>query len=611
MPSPSLTLWIDIATGKLVSGWQSISFAPNPVLKQGDTMGVELHLIKNFNGGSFSEYEFSPSTAVTLAIGRIDTAPESGTFKLVYGSNTTSALNANATATEVQTALNALASITAEGGVTVTKISNSFRIVWNTAAVTSETLSYSFNELYPTSSIGISKTKTGSASPAQKQIYQVHIKQSPVANVPSFVNQDAPSVSVEQIHAPAFTGDTKVWRVSISPQPKSGSFLIGFNNGSTAYTTSAIDINSSSDTVRTILTSAYNANWNVVRSGINQWDISTSETGVFNVAVSDGGIIGFSSKYGVLDLNTAEVEDLLAGDASADAYMEVQLDTNGTKTTVIQQPITILNDLIDDASYTIVNWGDYIPADSVVRYDTAQSLSPAEKAQAKQNIGVSDVDTTSLTNKDIELEGRIGDLESTSLTSTQLGALTNSENPSSSNVAITASALSTQLATKANTVHTHTISDITNLSSQLTGKSDVGHTHIISDVDGLASAIAAKADITSVTTSLLGKSNTDHTHTSFTSLSVTDITVNGIATIATSNVDTANVTNLNATNGDFGGLRVSSGSSGDAWGTYTVIDEIGVPVNTAWFSPPLPAAYPLEIPIKINGVTYLIAARIP
>ena len=577
MPSPSLTLWIDIATGKLLSGWQSISFAPTPVLKQGDIIGVELHLLKNFLGGSFTEYEFSPSTAVTLAIGRVDTAADSGTFKLKSGANTTTAIDAGASAEDVQTALNALASITAEGGVTVTKVTNSYRIVWNTASVTSNTLFYTLNELYPTSSINVSKIREGSTSPVKKQIFQVHIKQSPVANVTSFVSQDSPVVSVDQIHAPAFTGDVKVWRVSISPQPKSGSFLIGFNEGSNEYKTDAIDINSSADSLKTKLSSAYDAGWNVVKSGINQWDISTSETTVYNVNVSSGGVIGFNSKYGVLNLNTAELEDMLAGDASADATLEVQLDTDGTKTTVLQHDVVILNDLIDDASYDIVQWGNYLPADSVVRYDTAQSLTSLQKTQARQNIGVSDVDTSALTAKDVELEGRIGDLEDVALTSNQFSAISGGESPSASNVFITGSALDGQLSVKANVSHAHTISDVTGLSLALSDKSDVGHTHIIGDITGLSSAISAKADTTTVNTALLGKSDTSHTHTTFSDLTVSNITI-------------------------------TTGSTGLPWGTVSVIEEVGIPPDPALVPPT--GLYPLEIPIKINGVTYMIPARI-
>lgn len=574
MPSPSLTLWIDIATGKLVSGWQSISFAPNPILKQGDSIGVELHLIKNFNGGSFAEYEFSPSTAVTLAIGRIDTAPESGTYKLVYGADTTSAISATATAAQVQTALNALDSISSEGGVTVTKISNSFRIVWNTAAVTTNTLSSSLNELYPTSSIGITKTKTGSTSPLQKQIYQVHVKQSPIAFVDSFVNQDAPAVTVDQIHTPSFSGDVKVWRVSISPQPRSGSFLIGFNFGSEQYTTESIDVNASADTVLSALNTAFDAGWGVVKSGNNQWDISTSVTSVINLISSNSGIIGFSAKYGVLNLNTVEVEDFLAGDSSADGTLEVQIETSGTKTTVIQQTVTILNDLIDDASYTVVQYGDYIPADAVVRFDTAQTLTLAEKTQVKANIGVSDVDTTALTAKDVELEGRIADLEAISLSPSQIDAITDSQLPSSTNVFITQSALTSSISGKANTNHTHLISEVTGLSGELADKSDVGHTHIVSEISGLADTLSAKANLATVETLLLGKSDTSHTHTS---LSLSSLVVN-------------------------------DGTSSVVINPSSTIQAISTPPDPA--SVPVGTSYPYEIPIKINGVIWMVPARL-
>ena len=591
-----------MTSGRLLSGWQSISFAPRLLLKQGDTIGVELHIVKNFLGGSFAEYEFSPATAVTLAIGRIDEAPISGTFKLNYGANATSALNYNATALEVQTALNALASITSEGGVTVTKISNSFRIVWNTATDTVNSLSYSLNELYTTSSIGTNRLKVGSSSLGQKQIYQVHIKQAPVANITSFVNQDTPAVTVSQIHAPAFVGDTKVWRISISPQPKAGSFLIGFNDGTDEYTTDAIDINASSDTVRSILTSAFDATWSVVKSGTNQWDIATSRTSIFNIAVSDAGIIAFNSKYGVLSLNTAEVEDLLAGDQEVDAVIEIQLEENGTKTTITQQEVTILNDLIDDASYTVTQWGDLIPADAVVRYDTAQSLSPAQKTQAKANIGVTEIDTVALTNKDIELEGRIGDLESISLSQNQLDAITGSISPSASNVMITASELDSAMDTKADISHTHTISEVTGLSAELNGKASSIHSHTTSDVSGLIDALAEKSDLTTVEGLLLGKSNINHTHTQFSTLGVS--TLNTV----TENVNTVNATVINADLITTKGLVIDNGSETlPPFGVLSTLELIGSPPDPIVIPPT--GTYPYEIPIKINGVIWMVPAR--
>lgn len=591
-----------MTTGKLLSGWQSISYAQRPVLKQGDLLGVELHIIKNYLGGSFSEYEFSPSTAVTLAIGKIDTAPSGGTFKLTYGGDATSALPANATETQVQTALNALASITAEGGVTVTRIANSYRIVWNNPSVTTNVLSYSFNELYPTSTINASMARVGSLT--QKQIYQVHIKQAPVANITSFVNQDEPVVTVSQIHAPAFVGDTKVWRVSISPQPKSGSFLIGFNAGTTSYNSNAIDVNASGDTVLSVLNTAFNGSWSVVKSGINQWDIATTDSTIFNLSATDSGINPFNSKYGVLDLDTAEVEDLLAGEAEVDAVMEVQLETNGVKFTVIQQSVTILNDLIDDASYSLVQWGDYIPADSVVRYDTAQSLTNAQKQQAKDNIGVSEVDTTALTNKDIELEGRIGDLEGDALTQNQRDAITGSLLPSSTNVLITRSALEAELAQKANLIHTHAIADVTDLSNQLNQKASVVHTHGIGDINGLATALQGKANQSSLEglTSIFASIN--HTHTAFPILSVDTLTSMVEIDANQVNAETVTSTEMNTD-----GLRITGASSSPVFNSFSVVQKIGTALDPITYPKPVGVTYPYEIPIQINGVVYLIPAR--
>lgn len=571
-----------MSTGKLLSGWQSISYAQKISLKQGDLLGIELHIINNYLGGSFSEYEFSPSTAVTLAIGRIDTAPESGTFKLTYGGLSTAALPADATAAQVQTALNALSIITTEGGVVVTKASNSYRIVWNTPAVTANILSYSFNELYPTSTINASAVKVGSL--IQKQIYQVHIKQAPVANITSFVNQTPPAVTVTQIHAPAFVGDTKVWRVSIAPQPKNGSFLIGFDAGTTSYNTAAIDVSASGDSVLSILNATFSGSWSVIKSGPNQWDIATTNSTVFNVSATDGGINAFNSKYGILDLDTAEVEDLLAGASSAEAVMEIQLDTNGVRHTVTQQDITILNDLIDDASYSLVQWGDYLPADSVVRYDTAQVLTNLQKQQAKDNIGVSNIDTTALTNKDIELEGRIGDLEVLGLTTNQFNAITGSQTPSSTNVLITTSALDSQTALKANVNHSHTVSDITSLQSVLDAKASSVHTHSTSDITGLSTALNEKVNTTLFTSELSNKSNINHTHTTLDTLFVNNFSTN------TSNLKNTTLETLTIRNPALPALPFSN------------ITHIGIPrLDTAGIK--------LYLPVEIAYTMYYIELK--
>ena len=476
MPNPSLTLWIDSNTGTLLSGWQSLSSASQPVLKQGDNIGVELHWVSNFQGGAMTELEFPVSATMALAIGRLDTAPTAGSFTLTYGGFTTGVLAYNATATEVQTALNALSSIASDGGVTVSAVTTTYRIVWNSKVVPSSTLSIGSNELYPSCSTGINNVKTGSLT--QKQIYQLHIKQSPIANVTSFVNQDAAVISVSVIHASAFSGDSKVWRATIAPEPRDGSFLLSFQIGSTTYTTDPISIFATSSEVADLLNAKSNQLWSCVKTGSYSWDISTTSTTVVSLSASGAGIISFNSKYGVLSLNTAEVEDFLAGNVSDTAYMEVELDSSGTKKTILQTQVSVNNDLIDNDTYTTVTWGSVLPADSVVRYDTSQSLTSPQKAQARTNIGAIDSSViTPLTAKDVNLEGRIVTLEASTLSTNTVNGLDTTTPLSSTNKVIDAASLTTALATKANVSHTHTISDITSLSTELTNKADASHTH--------------------------------------------------------------------------------------------------------------------------------------
>ena len=78
-------------------------------------------------------------------------------------------------------------------------------------------------------------------------------------------------------------------------------------------------------------------------------------------------------------------------------------------------------------------------------------------------------------------------------------------------------ALTSQLAGKADSSHTHSQSDVTGLTTSLSGKSDVGHTHSQSDVTGLADSLAGKAasahthsqsDVTGLATALSGKEPT-------------------------------------------------------------------------------------------------------
>jgi len=522
MPNPSLTLWIDSSSSRLLSGWQSVSSATIPVLKQGDTIGVEVHWVSTFQGGAMSEVEFPPSAEMTLAIGSIDTAPTAGTFQLSYGANQTTSLGFSATALEVQNALNALASITADGGVVVTKVSTSYRVTFNVAKVPTHTLTVGSNELFPSSSIGVNNARTGTVS--VKQVYQIHIKQAPVANITSFINQSPSAGTVSVIHQQAFSGDSSVWRVSISPEPRDGTFLLTFSIGSGNFMTFPISINASAAEVASALATVANfAPWGCIKTGRFSWDISTSLATVSGMDINDGGIISFNSKYGVLSLNTAEVEDLLAGRTSVTSSMELEIFADNTRQTLFQSNVNILNDLIDNDSYTTVQWGELMPADSVVRFDTSQSLNVSQKLQARTNIGaVGTSDISGLSTTDSLLEARIAQLEINGFTQDQIDGIT-AGNPSPSTPLINSVTLDSSLALKAPLSHGHFISDIENLQTALDTKTQLGHTHGVADITNLN--LGDYVTEAQLNAGLLLKSDTTHSHTLFPVLYVGQLTV--------------------------------------------------------------------------------------
>lgn len=581
MPIPSLTLWADSNKNQLLSDWQSASGATAPNLKQGDTIGVELHWVRS-TGSFYEEVIWSPSTTIRMAIGAIDKSPTLGNFAIKFGANTTASLPYNCTALQMETALNAIASISTLGGVTVSKATLNYRILFNTPQVVATNFEVGFNDLYPTSSMGFTVVRGGSAT--VRALTQLAVKQSPIAYTETWVNQENPVASVSVIKNSNYAGDTKIWRLKISPSPKEGTITLSWLDGTTK-TTSQISIEATAVGVRDALNAVGTTeNWSVTKSGAYSWDISTSGT-PSQLSVNGGGLLAFSSKYAQLSLNTVEIENFLAGSSSATATMEIEVETDGNRQTLVQTPVTIVNDLIDDAEYTIVERGDVMPVESVVRFDTSQALTNEQKSQARTNIGaVSSLDgfLGDVTDSVNSLDARVTVVEGLTITTNERSALNGSSSPSGSNVFVTSSVLTVGLAGKANSTHTHATSDITNLDTTLAGKASVTHNHAISDVTGLQGELDT---INNEITALGGS------------------TVIGLSSQDMKNALDSTLNFASATNWYTTRLELAS-TIGDS----AVLKTDLTPQNTAQTTIDT-NSYEKEVLITINGVQYALVAR--
>ena len=342
MSNSTLSLWIDAENSNLLSGWSSAAPAVLPSLKQGDNATVDLYWLKlSQNTGLMQDIGFPAGSIVRLAIGNIDSSPSAGSFTLTYGGDT-AIINYDDTASEVSTALNNLTSVIADGGVTVQLVNQfAYRIVFNNNGARSLFVSDSSN-LIPTTVVSVRRIKTGSST--VKEVQYIKPKVSPIAYCDTFVDSPTPVATATSI-------SSVITRISISGNPRAGTFTI--SNGT--LTTPAIPVRSTAPTVLQALEYCGLSNTTRVYSTDKiddfTWDISLLVGTPETLTTSADGVIPFLSKTGSISLNTQEVEDFLAGAKTADATIEIEVESAGIHQTLYQGNITIINDLIDDTTY--------------------------------------------------------------------------------------------------------------------------------------------------------------------------------------------------------------------------------------------------------------------
>lgn len=155
------------------------------------------------------------------------------------------------------------------------------------------------------------------------------------------------------------------------------------------------------------------------------------------------------------------------------------------------------------------------------------------------------------------------------------------------------------LAGKANTTHTHIISDITNLVTTLAGKADVSHSHIVADITGLQDTLDDLSN---------NKASVTHTHT-----------ISQITALQTALDNKSDITHTHAglPTGDVADALAGASlpSSTNPFATEDWVTANAMPKNPTVTATGITGTYnntnyPYEIEIVINGTTYKVPARI-
>lgn len=630
MPLPSaIKLFIDPRAGSAFGNFSGTSSLTNPVFTLGDTATVELYLVESTGLSSYPRQEvgFPTSPGIRVAIGDIDQSPVAGTWSLSYGGNTTTALAFNATPAVVQTALNQLASITAAGGVTVSKIGDNYNILFNSVGARTE-LTTDGSALIPLSAATVATLQAGSST--KPAIFLCHLQRTVAGLATSFSPTDASTISVESLTA--WDNTKATYRVSISPDPKGGSFSLSFDAlTGTDVSTAAISVGASALDVQNALSFGALAEGkvSVTQVGAYAYDITVGVQPGTNGLTADGaGLLSFAGYKGELSLNTVEAVSLLDGADYITTTFEVEITSDSKRLTVLQLPCTLKNAVIDEGALQPLVLDTYLSqtvADG--RYfKLSQNLADGTASTMRANLGVystGEMDTAlALKADDGDLLGK-ADLSGAAFTgdltiagraaiggglalntahklaiyngnivfsagyglafgdgTVQTTAFTGSSAASWGTITGTLanqSDLSSALAGKAATVHTHTIGDVTSLQTTLDGKASVSHTHIIGDVTGLQTALDGKAaashtqaisTITGLQTALDGKAAIVHTH------AIGDVTglqtaLDGKANLSgatfTGKANFTSVAGAAGLNVGIGGTSTSATTAGDVW----------------------------------------------
>lgn len=351
MPLPTThKLFIDVKAGLAYPTFSSTSPISNPSFYLGDLAKLQLFFIEQTGLGTYPRQEVAGlgSPGIRVAVGAIDASPTSGHFHLTFGAYTTPALDYNITAAMLETRLNQLNSISAAGGVTVSKIGDNYAIKF-TANGSRAAFTADAGDLVPLSTVGLTVLQEGDST--HQEIVLLHLQQNVAALATSFSALTASTASVSPLSA--WDGSRAVYRLTISPDPKGGTFSLAFDAVTgTDVSTASIAVGSTALDVQNALSiDALENKVTVQQVGAYSYDIAvTTQPDTGGLTANSSGLLSFAGFEGDLDLNTANALSYLDGADSVETTLEVEISDGTANQTVLQIPCTIRSSVIDETS---------------------------------------------------------------------------------------------------------------------------------------------------------------------------------------------------------------------------------------------------------------------
>jgi hypothetical protein len=355
MPLPTtLKLFIDAKAGLAYPTYSSTSPISNPSFFLGDLAKLKIFFIEQTGLGTYPRQEVPGlgSPGIKVALGEIDASPTSGHFHLIFGGETSFAFDYNVTASFMETKLNQLSSISAAGGVTVAKVGDNYSIKFNSFG-SRGAFGADGTALIPLSTVGIDVLQEGDGS--HPEIVLVHLQQNVAALATSFSASPASTITSSVLSA--WDGSRASYRIAISPDPKGGTFTLGFDAlTGTDVSTSSIAVGSTALEVENALgINALAGKVSVQQVGAFIYDVTvTAQPDTAGLTANGAGLISFAGFEGDLDINTANAISYLDGAESIETTLEVEISDGTAHQTVLQIPCTLRSSVVDETTVNAV-----------------------------------------------------------------------------------------------------------------------------------------------------------------------------------------------------------------------------------------------------------------
>ena len=396
---------VDVENKRLVSSFRSTRSTSPEAVVFGDTPDINVRLVES-NPASFDlpwRYVDLTGYSIRVAIGNPGGDPTSGTFTLTFDGDTTAALNYNATAAEIDTELNGLASMVTAGGCTVSAVSSGYQVAFDTVGA-QNTITATTDSLFPASSAYIYEATNGDGSTKEVQVVTLEVDNS--AYVELTTDIAAPSATVTTVREGVTDTTSELQRVEIGGDPYLGTWSITIGGS----TSSAISVDADTADIITAIEGITGIGaGNVVVTGsvldfTIQFDSSLGNVGTAVIDVAN--LTGAIGKTGSIDLNTNQMLELLAGASAVSSTLEiVKYDTgNSTSDTVLQQAITCRQDVIPDTPASATPFPTYAAASHTHTESDITDLGTAVTLNADTNISANGwfLDTDTLSENDAE-----------------------------------------------------------------------------------------------------------------------------------------------------------------------------------------------------------------